>query len=272
MDLHDYKDVAENYDLYVQAMEDPTQAVFSTEVLIQFHNQLAEEYGSEGILDIGCGTGIILLPLIQQGYRVTGVDISQPMIDVVNKKLSQLPEATAAKANTICAGMEDFQTDERFSLAMIPRTGFMHLLTSELQRKALLNIWEHLVEGGILTLNTFYPNHQIIVNQIKSTLDNTYHRVTYTNSLGNEEKVYNAATYDPETQVMSGKWLFEEYNQTGEVISKRERPLKLRYTYKQEMIYLFELCGFRVKVVYGSYGKDSAQYPGSLIWVVEKVS
>lgn len=271
MDLHDYKDVAENYDLYVQAMEDPTQGVFSTEMLIQFHLELAERSGSDGILDIGCGTGITLLPLIEKGYRVTGVDISQPMIDLVEEKLAQLPEATSALAGTICAGMEDFQTDQRYSLAMIPRTGFMHLLTPELQRKALLNIQRHLTPGGILTLNTFYPNHRIMLNQMASTLDDAYHRVTYTNHQGNEEKIYNATTYDPETQVMSGKWLFEEYNQAGELIGKRERPLKMRYTYKQEMIYLFELCGFKVKEIYGSYAQDQAKYPGSLIWIVEKV-
>lgn len=94
-------------------------------------------------------------------------------------------------------------------------------------------------------------------------------RLEYANSRGNREKLYNSGTYDPETQVMTGNWLFEEYNESGKVISKRERPLKLRQTFRTEMEYLLELTGYRILEVYGSYGKDAAKYPSWLIWVVK---
>jgi ubiquinone/menaquinone biosynthesis C-methylase UbiE len=46
---------------------------------------------SHKILDIGCGTGLASAPLVENGYNVTGVDPSQPMLDVAKE---QLPSGT----------------------------------------------------------------------------------------------------------------------------------------------------------------------------------
>jgi hypothetical protein len=124
---------------------------------------------------------------------------------------------------------------------------------------------------GILTLNTFYPNHEILVDQIKSTIEDRFLRFEYKNLMGRSEKVYNSVTYDPESQIMSGIWVFEEYGEDGALFDIRKRPLKLRFTFRKEMEYLFELTGFKIKEVYGDYLKSEAKYPSWLIWVVEKV-
>lgn len=42
------------------------------------------------IVDIGCGTGLASAPLIESGYRVTGVDISVPML---GRARARFPEA-----------------------------------------------------------------------------------------------------------------------------------------------------------------------------------
>lgn len=270
MDLHDYIDVAENYDLYVKEIEKDSKT-FNEEELISFHLELSNTYGSAGILDVGCGTGVTMLPLLKVGFEVTGLDISQPMIDIVNRKIELLDNSIKTKASTACASMEDFKINRKYSFAFIARTGFMHLLDASSQRRALLNIREHLIDGGILSLNTFYPNHEVIVNQMRSNLDNKFERLTYTNNKGNLEKVFNATMYNPETQIMEGIWTFEEYDDNNNLISMRERPLKLRYTYRKEMEYLFELCGYEILDVYGSYCKEVANYPGWLIWIVKNV-
>lgn len=270
MDLHDYTDVAENYDLYVDGATKNIKG-FDTEACICFHADLAEGYGKSGILDIGCGTGLIMLPLLDQGYEVTGVDISKAMIDIVAQKLAEQGPQIKEKSKTICAGMQDFEAGRKYSLAMIPRTGFMHILDKETQRQALMNIHKHLEEGGILTFNTFYPNHEILANQIKSSENDFSLRMTYVNKAGNKEKIYNAGRYDPETQISYANWLFEELDDNEKMISTRERPLKLRFTYKAEMEYLLELCGFKVVQLFGSYDKAEAKYPGWIIWVAQKV-
>ena len=84
-----------------------------------------------------------------------------------------------------------------------------------------------------------------------------------------KEEIYNAVTYDPRTQIMSGNWKFVTYNDLGEIVGERVRPLAMRQTYKQEMLYLIGLCGFEVVTVYGNY-HWSTEETGNYIWILRK--
>ena len=98
--------------------------------------------------------------------------------------------------------------------------------------------------------------------------DYTY-RLEYVNNEGFREKIYNAISYDPKTQIMFGNWKFETFDDAGNKIAERIRPLKMRQTYKQELMYLIELCGFEVVQVYGNYYK-STEDTGNYVWILRK--
>jgi SAM-dependent methyltransferase len=51
-----------------------------------FYLGVAEEVGAEVVIDLGCGTGIITLELVNNGYRVIGVDPSSVMLEVAMQK------------------------------------------------------------------------------------------------------------------------------------------------------------------------------------------
>ncbi|MEA1906316.1 MAG: class I SAM-dependent methyltransferase [Euryarchaeota archaeon] len=42
------------------------------------------------VLDVGCGTGIITLPLAELGHNVTGIDLSEGMLNIAKEKASNL--------------------------------------------------------------------------------------------------------------------------------------------------------------------------------------
>ena len=52
-----------------------------------FYLELAREYGGP-VLELGCGTGRITLPLARQGVDVTGMDASRAMLEVLRAKLA----------------------------------------------------------------------------------------------------------------------------------------------------------------------------------------
>ncbi len=262
MDLHDYKDVAENYDRYLDVMYREHD---NYEGFQDFYLDLAKEYGSYGVIDIACGTGAVLLYLAERGIDIDGIDLSEAMCDVARDKA----ESKGLHLNIFPGNMTDFKSDRKYSLAIIARSGFMHLLTPELQRKALLNICDHLTEDGIVTLNTFAPYPPFQAEQMKTTENDYTYRLEYINSEGNREKIYNAISYDPRTQIMSGNWKFETYDDAGNKIAERIRPLKMRQTYKQELLYLIELCGFEVVQIYGDYHRSTAE-TGNYIWILKK--
>ena len=137
MDLHDYKDVAENYDRYLDVMYSEHD---NYEGFQDFYLALAKEYGAGGAIDIACGTGAVLLHLAQAGIDIDGTDLSEAMCDVARDKAERM----GLDLNIFPANMTDFKSERKYSLAIIARSGFMHLLTPELQRAALLNIRENL--------------------------------------------------------------------------------------------------------------------------------
>ena len=66
-----------------------------------------------------------------------------------------------------------------------------------------------------------------------------------------------------------GNWKFETLDKNGGVIGERIRPLKMRQTYKQEMLYLAELCGWEVVDIFGDY-YGSREDTGRYVWVLKK--
>ncbi len=93
MDLHDFQIVAENYDYY-------TRALFSEHMhaqKIDFHLELAREYGRNGIVDIACGAGDVALPLAEAGRAVRAFDVSEAMIDRFKLKIARADSAVQGR-------------------------------------------------------------------------------------------------------------------------------------------------------------------------------
>ncbi len=272
MDLHDYKDVAENYDRYLEVMyaDDDHHANFQ-----EFYYQLALKYGQGGVADIACGTGAVLLYLAERGIEIDGTDISEEMCKVSEMKAKEMN----LKLNIYPSDMTKFSSGRKYSLAIIARSGFMHLPSQELQKAALLNIKEQLLPGGILTFNTFDPWPAMQAEQMKTKPDDYSFRLEYVNGNGNPEKIYTAINYNPYSQQLSGNWKFEEYNDKGEIIDTRIRPLLMRQTYRSEIYLLAELCGFEIVDIYRGYDGDKEdlnditsafKYQSNLIWILKK--
>ena len=272
MDLHDYKDVAENYDRYLEVMYSEFDA---HEGFQDFYLELAKKYGQGGVIDIACGTGAVLLYLAERGIEIDGTDLSEEMCKVATSK------AVAKKLdlNIFPADMTKFDSGRKYSLAIIARSGFMHLPSSKLQKEALLNIKDSLLPGGILTFNTFDPWPIYQAEQMNTTPDDYTFRLEYINNNGNKEKIYNAISYNPFLQHMHGNWKFVEYDKNGNIIGERIRPLLMRQTYRSEIFLLAELCGYEVLDIYRGYHRDkedlndpmsAANYKGNLIWILKK--
>ena len=264
MDLHDYKDVADNYDRYLAVMYETENHYENFE---EFYLELARKYGKGGVVDIACGTGAVLLCLAQHGIPADGTDLSPEMCRVAAEKA----QALGLRLKITPADMTVFNPGRKYSLAIIARSGFMHLPTPELQKAALMNIRNLLEDRGILTLNTFdpLPFHQAAQMQT-SPQDYTF-RLVYTNSEGHREKIYNAISYNPVTQLMYGNWKFETLDEDDRVTETRVRPLTMRQTYRQEFRWLAELCGFKVISLFKDYRWTPADETTSpLIWVLQK--
>ena len=116
-----------------------------------------------------------MLNLAQHGIYADGTDLSEAMCRVAGEKAKK----EGFDLNIFPANMTDFKSDRQYSCAIIARSGFMHLITPELQRAALINIRENLVDGGMLTFNTFDP-HPVFQAQQMNTKDTPWGQVPCT--------------------------------------------------------------------------------------------
>ncbi len=137
--------VAGTYDALYAQVRDPSGDR-------EFYASLAAERGGP-VLELGCGTGRVLLPIAQTGLPCVGVDPSDAMLRVFRAK--DLPGTLLLEQQR----MEELDLARRdFALATIPFRGFQHLLTVDAQLEALGRIRDHLAPGGWLALDVFEPD------------------------------------------------------------------------------------------------------------------
>jgi SAM-dependent methyltransferase len=119
-----------------------------------FYLQAAKRLGG-GTLELGCGTGRVLLPLAEAGHRVCGLDLSPHMLERCRAKLAQLPSVVEERVRLVEGDMVEFELEERFHLVTFPFRSFQHLENVSDQLACLECAHRHLAPGGQLILDLF---------------------------------------------------------------------------------------------------------------------
>lgn len=233
---------------------------------VAFYVEEAQKAGSP-VLELGCGTGRILIPVAEAGVEITGLDASKEMLSSIRHKVSELGESVRSRIEIVEGDMTGFSLGGKFNLVMIPCRAFLHLMTPDEQRKALGCIWEHLADNGKLIVNVFDPRLDVLLDdpnapgQIEETI---------APKSGNRVTMRCTAVHDPLRQVLEADFAFEEFDSEGKRISRVHAPLTLRWIYRWEMQYLLELCGFTVEALYGDFERGPFRYGEEQIWVASK--
>jgi SAM-dependent methyltransferase len=104
----------------------------------------AVEYGAGGnrLLDVGCGTGLSLVTMVDRGWEVTGCDISPPMLEVARAKVGD-------RANLLVADMRDLPDLGEFDLVWAINDPFNYLLSREELVAALDGMRRNLMPDGV---------------------------------------------------------------------------------------------------------------------------
>lgn len=115
---------------------------------IPFYLRLAKP--SKGkVLDIGCGTGRIMEPLLKEGITTIGLDFSKNMMESAQKKF----ESLGFNPQLIHGDMRNFQIPEKFSLIIIPYCSMIYMYSDEDRKKVFQCVHRHLEPDGILAFD-----------------------------------------------------------------------------------------------------------------------
>lgn len=233
---------------------------------IEFFMDLAQESGGP-ILEVGCGTGRVLIPTARAGLQITGLDLSQHMLDVCRQVLENEPPEVQDRVTLIQNDMRNFSLGKTFSLVTTPFRPFQHLLTVEDQISCLTSIRNHLEPGGALILDIFNPSLQAL------TADNLGEEIGLEPEFTTPEGIKvlrfdKAVSRDLINQIIQVELIYYLTHPDG----RKERlvhAFPLRYLFRFEAEHLLSLCGFEVEDLYADYQKNplGSAYPGELIFV-----
>lgn len=129
-----------------------------------FYVDLCREAGEA--LELGCGTGRVLIPAAQAGCRITGLDQSKMMLARCRAKADALSTETRARIALVEADMTRFNLGRQFKLAIAPFRPICHLTTIAEQLGFLDCVREHLVDGGRLVFDVFNPNLAMLAAEV----------------------------------------------------------------------------------------------------------
>jgi SAM-dependent methyltransferase len=263
-------DIPSGYDQYAFIAELYDQVVpYRERADVAFFVEAAREAGSP-VLEVGCGTGRVLIPTARAGLEVVGLDLSPNMLGVCRQKLKDEPAAVQSRVQLVQADMRNFELGHLFTLATIPFRPFQHLLTVEDQLACLASVRRHLVDGGALILDIFNPSLDFLVNRPVgeelgeepefSTPDGR--RVT---------RLHKTVVCDRVNQVNDFELIYYVTHPDG----RKERlahAFSLRYLFRFEAEHLLARAGFEVEHLYADYDKSAygSKYPGELLFVARK--
>ena len=98
------------------------------------------------VLDVGCGTGRLLLDYLQQGIDIEGVDYSPDMLDLCRQKASNL----GVHPNLYQQYMEGLELSRRYKTILVPSSSLQLIVDPEMVNQALKRLYSHLLPGGVV--------------------------------------------------------------------------------------------------------------------------
>jgi len=142
------------YDSFIADYYDESPVVKGRLQDVAFYRDAARDFG-DPVLELGCGTGRVTMALAQAGKRVTGLDLSERMLERAVKKRAALFTEERERIHLVQGDMARFDLGEKFRLIIIPFRPLQHLLEVKQQTDCLECVSKHLAPGGRLVLDVF---------------------------------------------------------------------------------------------------------------------
>lgn len=110
------------------------------------------------VLEYGCGSGRVTLPIARGGKTITGVDLSAPMLGQLKAALASEDPAVRKRVTTRRGDMRSVALRSRFSLVICPFNAFLHLYTRQDVERFLARVRAHLAPGGRFVFDVSVPD------------------------------------------------------------------------------------------------------------------
>jgi SAM-dependent methyltransferase len=216
---------------------------------VPFYVEEAKRAGS--VLEIGSGTGRVLLPIAQAGVTITGLDGSEQMLARCRAKLQSESEDTRARVSLQKGDARSFDLGETFPLVIAPFRVLQQLVTIDEQLNCLASIRRHVAPGGRFIFDVFNPAFSLLVQDRSRETEDTppvtlpdgrvmrrayrIERVRWIDQVSESELIYYVA---PNRDAQPERFV---------------QRFEMRWYQRAELIHLLARSGFQMETIYGGF-------------------
>lgn len=205
-------------------------------------------------LELGCGTGRILIPIAEAGCPITGLDLSEHMLARCRAKLAACPADVQERVRLVHGSMVDFDLDEAFALVTVPFRAFSHLVSTAEQIACLQCARRHLQLGGRLILDLFQtlPRRMFDPAYLQESVDFDDVPLPDGRRL---RRAHRVVAFHRSQQVNDMEFIYYVTHPGGRV-ERLVQAFPFRYFFRYEVEHLLARCGFRVVDLFGSHDRS----------------
>ena len=239
-----YDSIAHYYDLTHADLTDDLKTL----------HQLAQEANGP-ILECGCGTGRILLPLARAGFSLTGLDNSRAMLAIAQDKLSHEAPQVQANVTLVQGDMTQTKVDGRFALIIIPYNTLLHLAPTQV-KQAFVNMRHHLQPNGRLYLDIINP---FVIAQTPNDHMLTLEQSFTDTANGHSVLQFASNWLDDAQQTLHISWIYDATPAPSGAIHRTISQFKYHYAYPHQLEMQLQQSGLQLEAMWGDYDRSPFQ-------------
>jgi SAM-dependent methyltransferase len=208
----------------------PGVGMFAPDVLGPAVDRLAELAGVGRALEFAIGTGRVAIPLAERGVSVTGIELSQPMVDRLRTKVSE------TTIPVVLGDMATARAEGEYTLVYLVYNTISNLLTQQEQVACFRNAARHLTRDGRFVIELWVPELRKLPPGQQASV------------FAAESGYIGLDTYDVLNQrVVSHHFLFGEHKEARVFRSPH------RYVWPAELDLMAQLAGLELESRHGDW-------------------
>jgi len=225
---------------------------------VAFYRMLADERGGP-VLDLGCGTGRMTAPLVRDGHRVVGVDLSETMLGGARARLGRIAAPRRQRGLLIRADLRALPLRGRFPLAIAAFHTVQHLVDDGALIAFFTAVRRLLADDGWFAFDVFSPDPR----WLSRPADEWYDRVVFRHPTTKETMAYSASHHlDADRRALHMRFAYQRLDSDGRRVGRR-RTVKLchRQLNPDDVQRLLRRAGLRVLARWGGFADEPLLWP-----------
>jgi len=235
-------------------------ALFNQDVPELPYYQEQIKHCGQPVLDLACGTGRLLIPLLKSGIDIDGCDVSADMIHFARQKAAEL----GTESNLYVQPMDQLDLPRRYRLIYIC-SSFGLAGSRQQDQEALFRCFEHLNEGGALIINIeaeyAYPDAwQTWLKEKRDALPNPWPeepKIQHGPDGSEYRTWFRLVNINPLEQSVTRQVRMEKW-QRGRLMAQEEKSLLGFMYFKNELHLMLQIAGFDDINIYDGYTNQPA--------------